>query len=217
MTKSPRVAYARPKPQAHFASLAEEGSDDYTHELDKIAARLYGAEQAGRILGYIVRNCDQTTTIIMNSERDKNVDFKSATSPAAMFTFIIGGNIVSRGVTFDNLLSMFFTRDSKHKIQQDTYIQRARMFGSRKKHLSHFELTIFVCGTDGLVTLSFADLHTIVSFQESENAWVSVSRPPRAQYELSGNRGELEYKVVRGISLIHDTLKTRAKERYATI
>jgi hypothetical protein len=116
--------------------------ETYTHELDRIAAKLCGAEQAGRILGYIVRNCDQTTTIIMNSERDKNVDFKSATSPAAMFTFIIGGNIVSRGVTFDNLLSMFFTRDSKHKIQQDTYIQRARMFGSRKKHLLHFELTI---------------------------------------------------------------------------
>jgi hypothetical protein len=78
----------------------------------------------------------------MNSERDVNVDFKSATNPASLFTFIIGGNIVSRGVTFDNLLSMFFTRDAKHKIQQDTYIQRARMFGSRKRYLQHFELTI---------------------------------------------------------------------------
>jgi hypothetical protein len=114
----------------------------YTHEIDKIATRLYGHEQASSILAYIVKNCDQTSTIIMNSERDKNVDFKSATSPAAIFTFVIGGNIVSRGVTFDNLLSMFFTRDSKHKIQQDTYIQRARMFGSRKKHLPYFELTI---------------------------------------------------------------------------
>jgi hypothetical protein len=37
---------------------------------------------------------------------------------------------------------MFFTRDAKHKIQQDTYIQRARMFGSRKAYLRHFELTI---------------------------------------------------------------------------
>jgi hypothetical protein len=116
--------------------------ESYMQELGKIATKLYGEEQVGRILGYIVKNCDQTTTITMNSERDKNVDFKSATSPAAMFTFVIGGNIVSRGVTFDNLLSMFFTRDSKHKIQQDTYIQRARMFGSRKKHLAHFELTI---------------------------------------------------------------------------
>jgi hypothetical protein len=37
---------------------------------------------------------------------------------------------------------MFFTRDVKHKIQQDTYIQRARMFGSRGQYLQHFELTI---------------------------------------------------------------------------
>ena len=115
--------------------------EDYTHEISKIASSLY-PEQADGILSYIAKKSDQTTTIIMNSERDKNVDFKSATSPAAIFTFVIGGNIVSRGVTFDNLLSMFFTRDFKHKIQQDTYIQRARMFGSRLKHLSYFELTI---------------------------------------------------------------------------
>jgi hypothetical protein len=115
--------------------------EDYTHEISKIASSLY-PQQADGILSYIAKKSDQTTTIIMNSERDKNVDFKSATSPAAIFTFVIGGNIVSRGVTFDNLLSMFFTRDSKHKIQQDTYIQRARMFGSRLKHLPYFELTI---------------------------------------------------------------------------
>jgi len=37
---------------------------------------------------------------------------------------------------------MFFTRDVKTKLQQDTYIQRARMFGSRGAYLGHFELTI---------------------------------------------------------------------------
>jgi hypothetical protein len=37
---------------------------------------------------------------------------------------------------------MFFTRDVKHKIQQDTYIQRARMFGGRGDYLRFFELTI---------------------------------------------------------------------------
>ncbi|SDT34473.1 hypothetical protein [Bradyrhizobium canariense] len=76
---------------------------------------------------------------------------------------------------------------------------------------------VFVCGTDGLVTLSFADLHTIVSFHESENAWVSVTRPPRAQYDLAGNRGELQYKVSRGIGVIPETLKARVRERYAAI
>lgn len=73
---------------------------------------------------------------------------------------------------------------------------------------------VFVCGTDGIVTVSFADLHNIVSFQESENAWVSLSRPPRAQYELAGNKGELGYKVSRGIAVIFETLKERARERY---
>ena len=76
---------------------------------------------------------------------------------------------------------------------------------------------VFVCGTDGLVALSFGDLHTIVSFQESENAWVSVSRPPRAQYDIAGNRGELKYKVSRGIGLIPELLKARARERYASV
>ena len=37
---------------------------------------------------------------------------------------------------------MFFTRNVKHKLQQDTYIQRARMFGARGEFLRHFELTI---------------------------------------------------------------------------
>lgn len=45
-------------------------------------------------------------------------------------------------MTFPNLLSMFFTRNVAHKLQQDTYIQRARMFGARGAYLQHFELTI---------------------------------------------------------------------------
>jgi hypothetical protein len=116
--------------------------EGYVREIKKLADNLYGSDQADRILSYIIRTSTRASVIIINSERDKNVDFKSATSPAALFTIIIGGNIVSRGVTFENLLSMFFTRDAKHKIQQDTYIQRARMFGSRKAHVPYFELTI---------------------------------------------------------------------------
>jgi Z1 domain len=128
-----------------FEALADVDSSkfhEYATQIKAAAEKLYGVENSDRILDYIVQNGTRSNIIIMNSERDKNVDFKSATSPAALFTIIIGGNIVSRGVTFDNLLSLFFTRDAKHKIQQDTYIQRARMFGSRKPHLSHFELTI---------------------------------------------------------------------------
>ncbi len=92
---------------------------------------------------YVVDHVNQSDVVVMNSDTPRNASlYRRATSPAALFTVAIGGNIVSRGVTFDNLLSMFFTRDVKHKIQQDTYIQRARMFGTRGGYLKYFELHI---------------------------------------------------------------------------
>jgi len=45
-------------------------------------------------------------------------------------------------VTFENLLSMYFTRTVKGKFTQDTYIQRARMFGTRQDYKKHFQLWI---------------------------------------------------------------------------
>lgn len=99
--------------------------------------------KADLILNYAIQNISRNKFVLMNSDSDKKfVDFKGATKPSTPFTVAIGGNIISRGVTFENLLTMFFTRDVKHKIQQDTYIQRARMFGSRGKYLKYFELHI---------------------------------------------------------------------------
>ena len=116
--------------------------EKYVKQIWEIAKEHYEGEE-DEITTYIVSNVSRYTIVVMNSETDKNmVDYTSATNPSTLFTVAIGGNIVSRGVTFDNLLSMFFTRDVKHKIQQDTYIQRARMFGARGEYLSFFELCI---------------------------------------------------------------------------
>lgn len=114
----------------------------YFNRLQEIAVERYPTV-ADDVLKYIAENIGRNVVVVMNSSPNKaNVDYEPATSPTTPFTIAIGGNIVSRGVTFNNLLSMFFTRDVKHKIQQDTYIQRARMFGSRKPYLEFFELSI---------------------------------------------------------------------------
>jgi hypothetical protein len=152
----------------------------------------------------------------MNSERDKNVDFKAATSPAALFTIIIGDNIASRGVTFENLLSMFFACDSKHKIQQDTNIQRARMFGSRKAHLSHFELTIF--------EQLYVDWHRCFVFYKlsleairsglGSPVWLGDSRiavvasPSIDLANVSLDRGEMQFRLFDYRSSLADLIKT---------
>lgn len=116
--------------------------EKYMKRIWEIAQEKYPGEE-DEIATYITENISCVSTVLMNSDTDKNaVDYTSATNPSTLFTIVIGGNIVSRGVTFDNLLSMFFTRDVKNKIQQDTYIQRARMFGARGEYLSFFELCI---------------------------------------------------------------------------
>ena len=112
----------------------------YLEEVWKIALILYPGKE-DIIVQYIVSNISRSDVVILNSDSTSS-DTRHATVPSTPFTITVGGNIVSRGVTFENLLSMFFTRDTKHKIQQDTYIQRARMFGYREKYLKYFELTI---------------------------------------------------------------------------
>jgi hypothetical protein len=127
------------------ASLIDEKSkrfSAYVKEIWQLAYERYQDISPDEITSYILRNISRYAIYILNSDRDFIQNGVSATNPSSLFTIIIGGNIVSRGVTFDNLLSMFFTRDVKHKIQQDTYIQRARMFGSRGAYLRFFELTI---------------------------------------------------------------------------
>ncbi len=128
-----------------FEVLRDESNpyhEKYFEQIWKISNERYH-DHADAITRYIIENNDRNNTVVMNSDKEKNVaDNRTATDPTAPFTVIIGGNIVSRGVTFKNLLSMFFTRDVKHTMQQDTYIQRARMFGSRGPYLKYFELTI---------------------------------------------------------------------------
>ncbi len=98
---------------------------------------------ANEITKYILDNKFQYRAIIMNSDKDmKSQNFDAGTNPQTPFTIIFGGNIISRGLTFHGLISMFFSRDSKHKLDSGTYIQRARMFGNREKLFNDFELTI---------------------------------------------------------------------------
>ena len=128
-----------------LSALRDQTSSQFARYAEAIfdrASRMHpGLEN--EITAYVVQHIGQSDVIVMNSNSERHAStYRRATSPASVFTIAIGGNIVSRGVTFDNLLCMFFTRDVKHRLQQDTYIQRARMFGSRGHYLRCFELHI---------------------------------------------------------------------------
>nr|WP_314464332.1 Z1 domain-containing protein [uncultured Novosphingobium sp.] len=118
------------------------GFDDLATRLLGFAMELYGEADPNEIGEFVIGNASLIQPLVLNSQRDRNALGDSPTEPRSPFTIIVGGNIVSRGVTFPNLLAMLFTRDVTTRLQQDTYIQRARMFGARGSYLRHFELTI---------------------------------------------------------------------------
>lgn len=125
-----------------LVSKAGASFEAFLDIINQQTQELYPNADAEVLIKYILANASRNAFVVLNSTRDRASAGDKPTEPTCPFTVIIGGNIVSRGVTFPNLLSMFFTRDVKSKIQQDTYIQRARMFGARGRYLEHFELTI---------------------------------------------------------------------------
>jgi hypothetical protein len=104
-------------------------------------ARQYSLGDHESIVEFVLRNIDRHLIVEINS-RGASGSVSKIAKPTSIFSFGAGGNIISRGVTFDNLLSMYFTRAVKGKFSQDTYIQRARMFGSREVYKESFQLWI---------------------------------------------------------------------------
>lgn len=167
------------------------------------AQELYPAADPDVLTGYVVTNASRVSLVVLNSERDRKAAGDDATEPSSPFTIIIGGNIVSRGVTFPNLLSMFFTRNVQHKLQQDTYIQRARMFGARGAYLEHFELAI--------PTQLYADWHRCFVFhrlalatikdQLGSPVWIGDSRVAVAsnasidKATVALDKGEMSFSI----------------------
>jgi hypothetical protein len=114
--------------------------DSYCKILEGVAA-FYSKDAPSTIAEFVLRNINKHQIVIVNS-KGKKASVTDLLRPTSLFSFGVGGNIISRGVTFDNLLSMYFTRSVKGKFAQDTYIQRARMFGSRNKYKEYFQLWI---------------------------------------------------------------------------
>lgn len=116
----------------------------YISEMQKIATKLVADhkldETPDNLVVFVLRNIGRHEILVINNKADSG-NVKRAGDPQSLFTFAIGGNIVSRGLTFERLLTFFFSRTVKNKLAQNTYIQRARMFGTRG-YSQFFELCV---------------------------------------------------------------------------
>ena len=118
--------------------------ESYFKELLSICDNLIGHYRlpylSHEVATFVFRNIGKSEVLVINHKNDSD-NVKRAGVPKALFTFAIGGNIVSRGLTFERLLTFFFSRNVRGRLQQNTYIQRARMFGTRPNS-NYFELCV---------------------------------------------------------------------------
>jgi len=91
-----------------FEALRDDKNKNYEAYYKRLwdqAVVMYPAK-ANDILKYILSNCDRNNIVVMNSDKEVNAaDNRTGTdpsAPSAPFTVIIGGNIISRGVTFNS-------------------------------------------------------------------------------------------------------------------
>jgi hypothetical protein len=123
-----------------LASQNARKFDSILSKLTKVSAG-YSEGNGEDVIEFVLRNINKNHISEINSKRT-NQNIEDVLKPKSLFTFGVGGNIISRGVTFEFLLSMYFTRGVKGRLSQDTYIQRARMFGNRNKYKNDFQLWI---------------------------------------------------------------------------
>lgn len=93
----------------------------------------------------------------------------------------IGGDLLQRGLTFDNLITTYFTRWAKNSGNMDTTLQRARWFGYRSKY---FDLCkIF---TSSIIAQEFTNLAEI-----DEDLWEQFA-------DIEANKMKIDDIIISG-------------------
>ena len=116
-----------------FVELVEQAIDDLTRSVT--AAGYSMPERNSLIQG--VRDAFVKGGVVterVNSDNDVQalLDENAELRLRTPFNVFIGGQILDRGITVPNLLAFFYGRSPK-KLQQDTVLQHARMYGARPK------------------------------------------------------------------------------------
>ncbi|MDB2671393.1 Z1 domain-containing protein [Candidatus Poseidoniales archaeon] len=118
---------------------------------------------------------DNTKLRVVNSDDlSKDLDFSSKTNadgsndlPEDLYSIIIGGNKLSRGLTLEGLCISYFCRSSE-TIAEDTTVQRERWFGYRGPHLEFCRLFSNHMMVNSLARFVYHEIDLKEQFAESK-------------------------------------------------
>ena len=126
---------------------------------------------------------------LLNKFRDKEFSFKEyPTKNRSSYVVKQDGNVFGIYIKFSakRMTPWSFTFTKEHQIEIEN------MANSIEKIF-----IIFVCQEDGVAILSFDEFKNILDENYEENENVTVKRPPRGKYSVSGRDGKLNYKIAK--------------------
>ncbi|WP_261303992.1 Z1 domain-containing protein [Paenibacillus andongensis] len=117
--------------QPIFQELMEEAYSNVLRSLTTIDIIIPSFEEVVELVKEALIE-EEVTISIVNSEKDVDrlLDETGQLRLDSPFNIFIGGQILDRGVTIDNLIGFFYGRNPK-QFQQDTVLQHSRMYGAR--------------------------------------------------------------------------------------
>jgi hypothetical protein len=147
----------------HVERRAGEGLDRLQRAYHALKTTFPGAPDWSVLLEQVARRLVGRRVLVVNAETDADI--------GKGLNFVIGGNILGRGVTIDNLLVTYYLRQPKTG-QMDTMLQHARMYGYRRglMHLTRVFLP-------RELAVRFHEIHRMEARLRSQLATADVGRP----------------------------------------
>lgn len=180
-------------------SYLEYGYDELSRTVDDMP-------EFDLILNNINEQLNDSRVLVINSDKNTDIDYYKTRN-----IIIVGGNLVERGLTINDLAVTYIVRRSRTRANADVVEQRARWFGYRKKY---FDLCRVYCTKQ--IKDDFANL---LSHEDDIWGWIKYCKKNNIQvkemprlFELDNNLNPTRKSVVPDIKEVKFGIWTEQKQ-----
>lgn len=125
--------------------------------------------------------CEYLDVTVVNSDNDVQNQLDPATGQLKLnspYNIFVGGAILDRGLTIENMIGFFYGREPK-RFQQDTVLQHSRMYGARPKEdlpVTRFYTTEYIYQVMKNIHEFDSNLREQIQNQNNETGVVFIQR-----------------------------------------
>lgn len=111
----------------------DENISEFLNEFNIVFDKYFSEQYTFDTIKNVIPKIVKSIKLILQNSEGKETQANPQLFSQKIF---IGGDLLQRGLTFDNLITTYFTRWAKKSGNMDTTLQRARWFGYRSKYFT---------------------------------------------------------------------------------